>query len=68
MLLLDEPLAALDAQTRRVVRDELADELTRCAIPTLLVTHDFGDASALADRVAIIVDGAIRQIGHAGAS
>jgi molybdate transport system ATP-binding protein len=62
-LLLDEPLAALDAQTRRAVRHELADELARLAIPTLLVTHDFGDASALADRVAILVDGKVRQTG-----
>jgi ABC-type sulfate/molybdate transport systems ATPase subunit len=66
VLLLDEPLAALDAQTRRVVRDELADELRRLSIPTLLVTHDFGDASALGDRVAIIVDGRIRQTGTPG--
>jgi molybdate transport system ATP-binding protein len=63
VLLLDEPLAALDAQTRRVVRDELVAELRALAIPTLLVTHDFGDASALADRVAIIVDGHVKQLG-----
>jgi molybdate transport system ATP-binding protein len=63
VLLLDEPLAALDAQTRHVVRDELADELRRLAIPTLLVTHDFGDASSLADRVAIIIEGRIHQVG-----
>jgi ABC-type sulfate/molybdate transport systems ATPase subunit len=63
VLLLDEPLAALDAQTRRLVRDELADELRRLAIPTLLVTHDFGDAAALAGRVAIVIDGRIRQTG-----
>jgi len=46
VLLLDEPLAALDAHTRRVVRDELATELRGLGIPTLLVTHDFADASA----------------------
>jgi ABC-type sulfate/molybdate transport systems ATPase subunit len=61
-LLLDEPLAALDAHTRRVVRDELAAELRAFAIPTLLVTHDFSDAAALADRVAVIVDGTLRQL------
>jgi molybdate transport system ATP-binding protein len=63
VLLLDEPLAALDAHTRRVVRDELAAELRGLAIPALLVTHDFGDASALADRVAVLVDGTLRQLG-----
>jgi ABC-type sulfate/molybdate transport systems ATPase subunit len=62
VLLLDEPLAALDAHTRRVVRDELAAELRALAIPTLLVTHDFADATALADRVAVIVDGTLRQL------
>lgn len=62
VLLLDEPLAALDAHTRRVVRDELATELRTFGIPTLLVTHDFSDASALADRVAVIVDGTLRQL------
>jgi ABC-type sulfate/molybdate transport systems ATPase subunit len=62
VLLLDEPLAALDPHTRRVVRDELAAELRAFAIPTLLVTHDFSDAAALADRVAVIVDGTLRQL------
>jgi molybdate transport system ATP-binding protein len=62
VLLLDEPLAALDAHTRRVVRDELAVELRAFGIPTLLVTHDFSDASALADRVAVIVEGTLRQL------
>jgi molybdate transport system ATP-binding protein len=62
VLLLDEPLAALDAHTRRVVRDELATELRTFGIPTLLVTHDFADASALADRVAVIVDGTLAQL------
>jgi molybdate transport system ATP-binding protein len=62
VLLLDEPLAALDAHTRRVIRDELAQELRALAIPTLLVTHDFADATALADRVAVIVEGTLRQL------
>jgi molybdate transport system ATP-binding protein len=62
VLLLDEPLAALDAHTRRTVRDELATELRTFGIPTLLVTHDFSDAAALADRVAVIVDGTLRQL------
>ena len=65
VLLLDEPLAALDAHTRGVVRDELQELLGDLGLPTLLVTHDFRDASALADRIGVIVAGQLRQIGSA---
>lgn len=65
VLLLDEPLAALDAHTRSVVRGELQDVLGTLALPTLLVTHDFRDAAALADRIGVIVDGRLRQEGTA---
>lgn len=63
VLALDEPLATLDAMTRAEVRDELAARLARLELPVLLVTHDFGDASLLADRIAVIVDGTVRQRG-----
>jgi molybdate transport system ATP-binding protein len=63
VLALDEPLAALDAVTRARVRDELAATLAGLAVPALLVTHDFTDAAALADRVAVLVDGRLRQLG-----
>lgn len=63
VLLLDEPLSALDAHTRRIVRAELAAELHELAIPTLLVTHDFSDAARLADRIAVIAEGRLRQLG-----
>ncbi len=62
VLLLDEPLSALDADTRGHVRDELSDLLRRLALPTVLVTHDVADAAALADRIAVLVDGEIRQV------
>jgi ABC-type sulfate/molybdate transport systems ATPase subunit len=65
VLLLDEPLAALDAATRAVVRGELHDLLAELALPTLLVTHDHRDAVALADRVGVLVDGRLRQLGTA---
>ncbi len=65
VLLLDEPLAALDAHTRTVVRGELQDVLAELALPALIVTHDFGDAAALADRIGVIVDGRLRQQGTA---
>jgi molybdate transport system ATP-binding protein len=65
VLLLDEPLSALDAHTRAVVRAELQDVLADLALPTLVVTHDFRDAGALAGRIGVLVDGRLRQEGTA---
>jgi molybdate transport system ATP-binding protein len=63
VLLLDEPLAALDTQTRAAVRGELRELIGRLELPTLLVTHDYEDAAALAGRVGVLVDGRIVQLG-----
>ncbi len=62
-LLLDEPLAALDAATRVEVRRELRRHLVGFAGPTVLITHDAVDAMALADRVAVMENGQITQVG-----
>jgi molybdate transport system ATP-binding protein len=62
VLLLDEPLSALDAFTRAHVRGELRDLLRELELPTLIVTHDFEDAAALADRVGVIVEGRLLQV------
>jgi ABC-type sulfate/molybdate transport systems ATPase subunit len=62
VLLLDEPLSALDAHTKMVVRAELQELLRELGLPTVLVTHDYEDAAALADRVGVIVDGKLRQL------
>jgi molybdate transport system ATP-binding protein len=62
-LLLDEPLAALDAGTRVEVRRDLRRYLADFAGPTLLVTHDPVDALALADHVAILESGRLTQTG-----
>ncbi len=62
-LLLDEPLAALDAGTRIEVRRDLRRYLAGFAGPTILVTHDPVDALALADHVAILEAGGITQSG-----
>jgi ABC-type sulfate/molybdate transport systems ATPase subunit len=62
-LLLDEPMSALDTHTRGSVRAELRELLRELGLPALLVTHDFEDAVALADRVGVIVDGCVRQVG-----
>jgi molybdate transport system ATP-binding protein len=63
LLLLDEPLAALDAQTRLEVRAELRRHLADFAGPTLLITHDPLDAMVLADRLLVIEDGRVVQQG-----
>ncbi|MEA2156368.1 MAG: molybdate transport system ATP-binding protein [Solirubrobacteraceae bacterium] len=65
VLLLDEPLSALDAHTRAAVRAELQDLLGELGLPALIVTHDFGDAAALADRIGVVIEGRLRQIGTA---
>jgi ABC-type sulfate/molybdate transport systems ATPase subunit len=61
VLLLDEPLSALDAHTKIAVRGELQELLREFGLPTILVTHDYEDAASLADRVGVIVDGELRQ-------
>lgn len=61
LLLLDEPLVALDLPARRALRDELRDILTDWSIPTVLVTHDFSEAYHLGDRVVIYDQGRVRQ-------
>jgi molybdate transport system ATP-binding protein len=62
VLLLDEPLAALDAHTKTLVRAELQELLAALDLPVLLVTHDFEDAAALADSVGVLVEGRLRQL------
>ncbi len=62
MILLDEPLSALDAHTKDTVRAELHELLREFALPTILVTHDYEDAAALADQVGVLVDGKLRQL------
>jgi len=65
VLLLDEPLSALDAHTRNTVRAELQGLLREVRLPTLLVTHDFEDAAALANRIGVVLDGKLLQMGSA---
>ena len=63
LLLLDEPLSALDAPTRERLRGDLRRLLTRAGVPALVVTHDKTEAITLGDRMAVIVDGKIHQTG-----
>ncbi len=64
-LLLDEPLAALDARTRLAVRHDLRRHLTGYPGATVIVSHDPIDAMALADDIAVIENGRIVQMGTA---
>ena len=66
VLLLDEPMSALDTHTRSSVRAELKRTLDHLDLPVLLVTHDFQDAAVLADRVGVLVDGRLLQVGSPG--
>jgi molybdate transport system ATP-binding protein len=66
VLLLDEPLAALDTRTAAAAGRELSAALSDLAVPAVLVTHDFAQAALLADRMAVIDRGTIVQRGTAG--
>jgi ABC-type sulfate/molybdate transport systems ATPase subunit len=66
VLLLDEPLAALDAHTKDAVRAELQELLGELGLPALVVTHDYEDAAALAATVGVLVEGELRQVGSPG--
>jgi molybdate transport system ATP-binding protein len=63
VLLLDEPLAAVDASARADLRHLLRDELRRYAGARVVITHDPVEAAALADRLVVIEDGRITQQG-----
>ncbi len=63
MLLLDEPLSALDGVARQSARSELRRQLAAFGIPSILVTHDPTDAIALGDAIAVIADGRVVQSG-----
>ncbi|MGH3515989.1 MAG: ABC transporter ATP-binding protein [Haloechinothrix sp.] len=63
LLLLDEPLSSLDASLREQLAIDLARVLRDASITALLVTHDQEEAFTLADRVAVLDQGRIRQVG-----
>jgi putative spermidine/putrescine transport system ATP-binding protein len=63
VLLLDEPLSALDAKVRVQLREEIRRIQTRLGITTVYVTHDQEEALSISDRVAVLSKGRIEQIG-----
>jgi molybdate/tungstate transport system ATP-binding protein len=62
ILLLDEPLSALDPRTRESLREELSRIHKLRGTTTIHVTHDQGEALALADRIGVIMDGEVTQV------
>jgi len=63
VLLLDEPLSSLDAQLRQEVRLEIRDLQRNLGLTTVMVTHDQEEALTMADRLVIMREGAVRQVG-----
>jgi sulfate transport system ATP-binding protein len=64
VLLLDEPFGALDAKVRRELRSALRDIHEELGLTSLFVTHDHEEAFTLANRVAVLKDGALQQYGR----
>jgi iron(III) transport system ATP-binding protein len=63
LILLDEPLSALDARVRNEMRHEIREVQRRLKIPTIMVTHDQEEALMLADTIVCMNNGAIEQVG-----
>ena len=63
VLLLDEPLSTLDAKLRAEVRVEIRELQKRLGLTTVMVTHDQEEALTMADRLVVMNDGAVRQVG-----
>jgi len=63
VLLFDEPLSALDPETREGVQKELRQLHSQSKVTTIHVTHDFEEAIALGDHIAVLGDGCIKQVG-----
>jgi tungstate transport system ATP-binding protein len=63
LLLLDEPFSSLDAPTRLRLLDDLHALLAETGTTTVLITHDLAEAARLARRVAVLLDGRLRQVG-----
>ncbi|HEY32054.1 MAG TPA: ABC transporter ATP-binding protein [Dehalococcoidia bacterium] len=63
LLILDEPLGSVDPESRESTERELKDTHRRLGLTTIHVTHDFEEAIALGDRIAVMINGSIMQIG-----
>ena len=66
VLLLDEPFSALDKSLRASMQVELKEIQRKLGVTTIFVTHDQSEALSLSDRIAVMSQGRIRQLRHAG--
>ena len=65
LLLLDEPLSALDVRKQAVMRRDLRERIHSCGVPSIIVTHDLRDVSCIGDRACLIEKGKIAISGEA---
>jgi molybdate transport system ATP-binding protein len=65
VLLLDEPVSALDSRTRAAAMRELVGELRSARVPSIVVTHDFAEAAQVADEICVMDQGSVVQRGSA---
>ncbi|MCH8201701.1 MAG: ABC transporter ATP-binding protein [Proteobacteria bacterium] len=63
VMLMDEPFSGLDVKTRAIVREETRQILLERQVPSLIVTHDPEEALALGDRIAVMFEGRLVQVG-----
>jgi len=63
LLILDEPLGSVDAESREITERELKETHKRLGLTTIHVTHDFEEAIALGDRMAVMIGGSVLQVG-----
>jgi tungstate transport system ATP-binding protein len=63
LLLLDEPFSALDPPTRTKLLEDLSALLRKERLTTVFVTHNLNEAAKLGNRIALVVDGKVRQVG-----
>jgi spermidine/putrescine transport system ATP-binding protein len=64
VLLLDEPLSALDLKLRQAMREELKTIQAKTGITFIFVTHDQEEALTMSDRIAVLSDGEVQQVGR----
>jgi len=66
LLLMDEPLSSLDALARKTLREDISRLVREMGVTTAYVTHDYTEVLEIADRLAVILDGKLQQVGKPG--